>query len=388
MIQVEEYLNGRVLSGNKEDVILFLPGQVPGKRLLILAGAHVFNNKVLKKQIDDLFRDREVSWEVVVRHPMASRIEAFIQEVVRRYNPDAILAIGGGSVIDTAKIVSVVAPNVGLMVEDVMHGRFGQAKGKTFLAVISTLAGSGSEVTPFATVFHESAKYSVDHLLVQPNITVVLPHLGLLPPVLPAAAAYLDVWVQSIESLWAVRGTEESQQHAWAALEHLAEYRKEGLPGKQLKLLAEASVIGGKAIGISRTTLAHALSYWLTGRHEVPHGIACAIFLPEVLLWNARVSNDDCAHPRGGAWVRRQVELVSRRISGRPEPEAAVQVIRNIAREVHVPLSLATYGISTDEQYANLVSRVGNPDRVGNNPRRVTREAITAIVAQTATYKD
>lgn len=386
MIQQDEYLGGRILSGGERELYAALPGIVLGERLLILCGAHVYNDKELKRRIDQLFPDRIVKWEVVVRHPEKDRIE-YVVQVVRNFRPDVMLAIGGGSVMDTAKIASVVAPNPDMTVDDAMHDRTEKMVSKIFLVVISTLFGSGSEVTPFATVFDLCAKYSVDHPLVQPNITVVMPRLGLLPPDQPAAAAYLDVLSQAIESLWAVRATDVSEYHARLCLEQLSEFRREGTPGAKLKLLATASVYGGKAIGISRTTLAHGLSYRLTGRYGVPHGIACAIFLPAVFRWNAQVGSD-CCHPRGGAWVRRRVERISGWICGVPEPDAAAREISTIAREVQLSLSLASYSINTDEHFNDLVIHVGNPERLNNNPRQVTTEAIREIVAQTANAKD
>lgn len=386
MIQQDEYLGGRILSGDERELFAALPGIASGLRLLILCGAHVFNNKVLKRQIDQLFPDRIVVWEVVVRHPEKYRIESIVQ-VVRNFRPDVMLAIGGGSVMDTAKIASVVAPNPDVTVDDAMSRRTEKMVNKIFLVAISTLFGSGSEVTPFATVFHECAKYSVDHPLVQPDVTVVMPRLGLLPPDEPAAAAYLDVLSQAIESLWAVQATDVSEYHARMCLEQLAEFRREGMTGAKLKLLAKASIYGGKAIGISRTTLAHGLSYRLTGRYGVSHGIACAIFLPEVFRWNAQVGSD-CCHPRGEAWVRRRVEHIASWICGIPEPEAAVREISIIAREVRVSLSLASYGINTQGHLSDLVAHVGNQDRLGNNPRRVTPQAITQIISATAQSKD
>lgn len=382
------YGRATVVSGHPHEhmkVVKEVASRLPGKRLLVLAGAHAQADAECRGAVHQAFAGRVVETEVVPPFPSQARIKRMIG-LAREIRADGIVAVGGGSVMDTAKTVSVLAANQ-MSLEAAMAGDW-CVEAKLPTAVIPTLFGSGSEVTPFSVLFSDEKKFSLDHPLLQPDVVGVIPRWGLLPPAGPAAAAYLDAFCQSIESLWSVKSTEESERYAWACLNALRGYATAHSIGGKYAALALASLEGGCAIGISRTTLAHALSYPLTIHHDVPHGIACAVFLAAVLCWNAAVTKADCAHPRGAEWVRKQVELVSSFLCGRTAtPEQAAAEFRRLARSAGVRLSLRELGILPGDHKV-IASQVGNPERLGNNPRRVTPKAIAAIIAASAEPKD
>ncbi len=371
------------------ETIRRLAAVVAGQRLLILVGAHVQANPDLRLLIQrQVFPGRIAECEVVPPFPSRARVERMIA-LAREVRADGVVAFGGGSVIDSGKTVAVVAPNP-MSLEDAMAGHW-QAEDRLPLGVVPTLFGSGSEVTPFSVLFANEKKYSLDHPLLQPDVAAIVPRWGLLPPAQPAAAAYLDMLCQSIESLWSVKSSVDSERYAWDCLRYLMDYRKASTIGAKYDILARASLDGGCAIGMTRTTLAHALSYPLTIHHDVSHGIACAVFLPAVLAWNAAVIDQvptDCTHPLGAVWLHKRITDISTLLCGRSATatEGAAE-IRKIAQEVGVRLSLRQLGIPA-EAHAGIAGQVGNPERLGNNPRRVTPEAIAQIIAASAEPKD
>ena len=213
----------------------------------------------------------------------------FLQEIfepVAKLSIDYIVAVGGGSVLDTAKAIKLF-----FSVEDWLDFQYQAEYGVTSnpngcrIIAIPTTAGSGSEVTPFATLWdkQESKKLSIDAPWLLPNTPIVDPILlatlsgdKLLYPALDAIS-------HSVESLWSKRKTPESREYALSALsfsENAIASFKNGSPN--LAQFALAGTYAGRAIAISRTALAHSISYPLTLTYGIPHGLACSFTLGEI----------------------------------------------------------------------------------------------------------
>ena len=204
---------------------------------------------------------------------------------------ELLLAIGGGSVIDTAKALMVATADgtfealVALL-----------ATGKPFtphavkpLLAVPTTAGTGSEVTPWATVWERNAgrKHSLHLPQTWPEAALVDPELAASLPARPTLAAGLDALSHALESIWNVNANPVSDTHAVAAaravLAHLpalmADLADIGLRTR----LAQAALQAGLAFSNTKTALAHSISYDMTLKHGLPHGIACSFTLPMVL---------------------------------------------------------------------------------------------------------
>ena len=204
-----------------------------------------------------------------------------------------VIAIGGGHVIDTAKLISTDATG-----PEEVERRL--ADGIPFLRIrplitIPTTAGSGSEATPFAVVYVGGVKHSIDHPTLKPDTALVDPTLLLSLDGRQFALSGLDALAQSIEALLSRRATSESDAYArvalslaWPALPALQSGRRPA----QFRTMAEAANLAGKAIAITRTTAPHALSYYLTARFGVPHGQAIAFSMGHYLaLFSERMQN-------------------------------------------------------------------------------------------------
>ena len=204
---------------------------------------------------------------------------------------DAIVAVGGGSVIDTAKALMVGTAD----------GRFASlvallATGKAFtphavkpLIAIPTTAGTGSEVTPWATIWDRAAqkKYSLFLPETWPSAAIVDPELTLSLPAGPTLAAGLDALSHALESIWNVNANPVSDTHAVAAASEVLDLLPKlmaslgSLPLRER--MARAALQAGLAFSNTKTALAHSISYEMTLRHGLPHGIACSFTLPMVL---------------------------------------------------------------------------------------------------------
>ena len=177
---------------------------------------------------------------------------------------DAFIAVGGGTVIDTTKLLRNGFP-------DELH------EGSPYLA-IPTTAGTGAEATRFAVYYDHGKKCSADDVRYLPTDVVLLPELTETQTAYQRASTEFDAYAQAVESLWAKGATDESRAYAQKAL---------GLMASGQQMLG--SYWAGKAIDISRTTAAHALSYFMTSHYGIPHGHAVYMMFPYVCRANGHV---------------------------------------------------------------------------------------------------
>ena len=172
---------------------------------------------------------------------------------------DAYIAVGGGTVIDTTKLLRG------------LEGRL-----PPFLAVPTT-AGTGAEATRFAVYYDHGKKMSADDVRYLPTDQALVPEFTSTQTPYQRASTEFDAYAQAVESMWAVGATDESRSCARKALDLMAK-------GEQML----GSYWAGRAIDISRTTAAHALSYYMTAKYGIPHGHAVYMMFPYVCKANGR----------------------------------------------------------------------------------------------------
>ena len=203
--------------------------------------------------------------------------------------PKLILAVGGGSVIDTAKVVA--ASNGDFAVVEQRLSSATAANDTVILPVIAvpTTAGTGSDVTCWATVWDtdRGRKYSLSDPALYPQHAVIDPELTLGAPAGLTVSTALDALSHALESLWNVNSNPVSANFAVIAARGILAHLP-ALVGDLGNLalrsrIAEAALFAGLAFSNTRTALAHAISYGVTLRHGVPHGLACSFTLPRVM---------------------------------------------------------------------------------------------------------
>lgn len=225
-------------------------------------------------------------------NPDVSYLAAMYERFWREHGDcETVIAVGGGSAIDTAKALMVGTAS----------GRFDDliallAKGGTFtphrlkaLIAVPTTAGTGSEVTPWATIWDRAAgkKHSLHLRETWPEVAVIDPDLMLTLPHSVTVQSGLDALSHALESIWNVNANPISDTYAIAAarevmatLPALLESPKDkGLRAR----MALAALKAGMAFSNTKTALAHSISYEMTLRFGLPHGIACSFTLPMVL---------------------------------------------------------------------------------------------------------
>jgi len=256
-----------------------------------------------------------------------------------------ILALGGGSVIDAAKVLASAAGGFE-PVRSYLETGHGESELSAFpIVAVPTTAGTGSEVTSWATVWDTTGqrKHSLARAALYPSHAVVDPDLMLGIPRELTISTGLDALSHALESIWNRNANAVSTNHAvFAATELL-----DGLPRLTVDLanaglrarVARAALFAGLAFSNTKTALAHSVSYPITLRHGIPHGLACSFTLPMVMA-SVIGADEDCDNSL-------------RRIFG-GDLNAGVDRLKNFLAELGVSTDPADYGV-TGEEWRTLI---------------------------------
>ena len=188
--------------------------------------------------------------------------------MMAQFKPDMIVAVGGGSVIDMAKLIRHYS-NVQIP-----------------LLAIPTTAGTGAESTQFAVCYIDGVKHSISDPSILPDMVLLYPPFTYdNSPYLTACTGF-DALAQAIEAFWNVNATPESDALALRAIERIYPRLTTDLSPDDRKMLLLGANDAGCAINITRTTVPHALSYTLTSKYGYPHGHAVALTFPFFFKYN------------------------------------------------------------------------------------------------------
>lgn len=289
---------------------------------------------------------------------------------------DSILAVGGGSAIDVAKCIKLaVLAKEGntALIPPLVSTRVECDGSKIPFIAIPTTAGTGSESTHNAVMYYEGAKQTVTNDGVLPDYAILEPSVLKTLPLYQKKCTMMDALCQGIESWWSVNSTEESYEYSRKTIELImANWRKyifenDEEAAAQIMLAAN---YGGRAINITATTAAHAMSYKITSLYGLPHGHAVAVCLPEI--WEYMIGNmDKCIDGRGIVYLSDIFDLIAKAM-GCANPVQAIESFRKMMKEMDLKNPVAG---SLDEEL-ELLSTSVNPVRLKNNPVRLENEEI------------
>ena len=203
--------------------------------------------------------------------------------------PDVLVALGGGSVIDTTKVLAAAGEDFDRVYQLLTQGTGREELICTPIIAVPTTAGTGSEVTSWATVWdsaHER-KYSLADLRLYPQVALCDPSLTHELPEFLTVCTGLDALSHALESIWNKNSNPVSSTYAVDAARTIIDV----LPALTCDLnnadlrnrMMEASLKAGLAFSNTKTSIAHNISYEVTLRRGTPHGIACSFTLPQVM---------------------------------------------------------------------------------------------------------
>jgi Alcohol dehydrogenase, class IV len=287
------------------------------------------------------------------------------------FRPDCVIGVGGGSVLDCAKLLAALTGNFQKLEEIVGIG-FLNGRSKKLICVPTT-SGTGSEMSPNAILLNEAtaAKSGIispflvpDACYIDPVLTISLPSRLTAETGMDALShcieAYTNKFAHPTVDTYALRGIALIAENLQRACEN-------GQDLEARSALSMGSMYGGLCLGPVNTSAVHALSYGLGGKFHVPHGLANAILMPEVLRFNLS------ANPKRHADVARALGVT---IEG-TDLEVAIAGIEKlieISKACNIPQRISEIGI-TEDILPELADIAMNVTRLlKNNPREVTRE--------------
>lgn len=305
------------------------------------------------------------------------------RQMFREGGYDGLIAIGGGSAIDTAKAVSAYAKYEGALTDLVGTDRV-EEKGYPLIA-IPTTAGTGSEVTNISILSDkkEQVKKGVvsDYLL--PDVAIVSPEMTLTMPAGVTAASGIDALVHAIEAYISVHASPITDALAIGAMKMIAVNLPKAYANpsnvEAREQMATASLMAGMAFGNAGVGAVHALAYPLGGRFNIPHGVSNALLLPYVMEWNKIACLER---------FRDVAEALGEKVDGATDNEAAekaIQAMKRLCKAVRIPDSLKAFGIE-ESDLNGMAEDASKIDRLlKNNPRLLHKADILEIYQ--AAYK-
>jgi alcohol dehydrogenase class IV len=340
----------------------------------------IFTDKGILKfglldEVISIIEKNHIEYEILSDIPTEpSYTEA--QEVVEQFkalNSDFIIGVGGGSVMDIAKLASVLSTD-DYTVKDLLDNPLLAKKQVTSL-MIPTTAGTGSEATPNSIVGVPEKNLKVgivngeliaDHVILESNMIKNLPK-----PI--AAATGIDALAHAIECFTSKKANPISDTFALEALDLIlnniieACTNPDALEAKSNMLLG--SFYAGVAITSSGTTAVHALSYPLGGKYHIAHGVSNAILLTPVMKFNEPVIKDLLAKA-----YDRVVKGTNEELTVNEKSKYIIDLLENIVKTLEIPTSLKAFNVP-EEDLEGLVEAGMDVQRLlVNNRREVTPE--------------
>lgn len=353
-----------------------LVNELAGQSLLVVTTQRGRSQLEGDSVLRALLEQCQVQWVDNVReNPGLRELQVEIDRLVD-CQFDSVLGFGGGSALDSAKVLNVaLAPGcrphslADMLQQPGLHAQVVP----TPLYMMPTTAGTGSEVTPFATVWDhdERRKLSLAGPAVWPLAAFVDGTLTDSVPVEVTISTGLDAINQAAESIWNRNANSitlgyaaRAMQLGFAALPRLAG----GLGNQQAARdeMAEASMLAGLAISHTRTALCHSISYPITAHFGLPHGLACAFTMPAVLRYNLHAEDgrfSDLANALTGC---RDLDGLVRRFDELHEELAVRERVQG--------------SVASLDQLLALKGEMYTPGRADNNLRAVDDAELGALL--------
>jgi acetaldehyde dehydrogenase/alcohol dehydrogenase len=317
-------------------------------------------------------------------------------EAMRRFKPDTIIALGGGSAMDAAKGMWLFYENPQADFND-LRLKFVDIRKRVFkfpklgrqakLVCIPTTSGTGSEVTSFAVITDKvnNIKYPLADYELTPDIAIIDPTFVMTVPRSVTADTGMDVLTHAIEAYVSIMATDYTDALAMKAIQMVFEYLPISYKGGNSAEVLEArekmhnaSCIAGMAFANAFLGVNHSLAHKLGGEFHIAHGRANAILLPHVIKYNATIPSKFTSFPKYKAYVADKKYAEIARMLGLKAStveegvNSLIEAINNLMKELNVPMTVKDCGIE-EERYMAEIERLAvdafDDQCTGANPR-------------------
>ena len=366
------------------------------KRVFIVTDTFLYENgytKVITDKLDEMGIVHETFFDVAPDPTLACAKEG--AQLIDAFKPDCIIAVGGGSAMDAAKIMWVMYEHPEIDFLD-MAMRFMDIRKrvytfpkmgeKAYFIAVPTSAGTGSEVTPFAVITDETTgqKYPLADYELLPKMAIVDANMMMNAPKGLTSASGVDALVHSIEAYASMMATEFTDGLALEAIKIIFEYLPRAYENgandpEAREKMANAATMAGMAFANAFLGICHSMGHKLGAYHHLPHGVTVALVLDEVMRFNsAEVPNKMGTFPQYDHphTLRRYAEIAETlNIGGENDYEKMENLIRKIDElkdRIGIKRTIKEYGIDEQTFLATLdeMSEKAFDDQcTGANPR-------------------
>jgi len=390
------------------------------KRAFIVTDKFLYENgftKPITDKLDELGIQHSSFFDVAPDPTLACAKEGAAQISV--FKPDVIIAVGGGSAMDAAKIMWVLYEHpeadfadMAMRFMDIRKRvyTFPKMGEKAYFVAIPTSAGTGSEVTPFAVITDESTgvKYPLADYELLPNMAIIDTDLHMSAPKGLTSASGIDAVTHALEAYASVMATDFTDGLALKALKIIFEYLPRAYDNgpndpEAREKMANAATMAGMAFANAFLGVSHSLAHKLGAYHHIPHGIANALVIEDVLRFNAAETPAKMGtfpqydHPHT---LERYAEVADYLGLGGKTPkdklEKLIAAIRELRHKISIKDTIADYGVSEKDFMATLDEMTENAfddQCTGANPRypllsEIKQIYINAYYGRTFTEKE
>jgi len=300
-------------------------------------------------------------------------------KIMREFEPDWIVAIGGGSPIDAAKAMWIFYEYPDFTFEQaVVPFGIPELRQKAKFAAIPSTSGTATEVTAFSVItdYKTEIKYPLADFNLTPDVAIVDPSLAETMPAKLTAHTGMDALTHAIEAYVASLKSAFSDPLAMQAITMIKENLIKSFYGdkKSREEMHIAQCLAGMAFSNALLGITHSMAHKSGAVFHIPHGCANAIYLPYVIDFNKKVCKDRYAQ------IAKNIGL-----SGNTEDElvdSLTNMIREMNKEMNIPQTLKEYGISEKDFYANVDRIAENAVKdacTGSNPREISNEEMKEL---------
>jgi len=365
--------------------VSLLPSLLPAtaKRVLVISGRHAADAeaKTIADALTASGREARIFAETMAE-PSPGAVDT-ASVAVRAWNADAVVAIGGGSVIDTAKAAAMLSRLEGSCLEYFNGTRELVVTDRPFFAALPTTSGTGAEMTNNSVLTDPATqiKKSIRHPGMTADLALVDPDLTMGCPRGVTVASGLDALVQAVEAFVSPKGTDYTRALAkaaacklYGALKSLTletwkpiDDRFEPDAGFRVDM-AEGSMLAGMAFAHAGLGAVHGLAHPVGSLLHVPHGVACAILMLPVFQFNMNA----CGRLYG--------ELAHAFLPKEPHPDAAlfIAAMRELSLGLGVPDHLRDYGLS--EEHLPFIVANCRSNSMKNNPEPMSDAQVETLL--------
>ena len=344
-----------------------------GKKAFVVVGGGSMKRFGFLQKVEEYLKEAGMEVELFEGVEPDPSVETVMKgaEAMRNFEPDWIVAMGGGSPIDAAKAMWIFYEYPDFTFEQaIVPFALPELRQKAKFIAIPSTSGTATEVTSFSVItnYKERIKYPIADFNITPDIAIVDPALAQTMPAKLVAHTGMDALTHAIEAYTASLRSNFSDPLAMKAIEMVNENLVKSFEGDKeaRNLMHEAQCLAGMAFSNALLGIVHSMAHKVGAVFHIPHGCANAIFLPYVIKYNRKVCEDRYAD------IARMLKL-----EGETDSEltdSLIDLINEFNSELNIPHSMKEYGIDESEFKSNVKFIAHNAIQdacTGSSPREI-----------------